>query len=351
MRPEQNKPVFKPFSVPGKSDFTILIVDDEYVNRFLLKDILEQEGYRTRVAVNGTEALEAIAKNKIDLILLDIMMPNMDGFETCRRLKEDSRTAGIPVVFVTALTDNENMIKGFEIGAEDYLTKPINEGEVIARVQTHLKLKSAIDKISQYNEKLEQVVAESSRELIRTERQAAFGQLIQGIIHNLKGPLTTIRGSSQACRATLKTISNKIDQQGESQLNSEEILKLTDGAINAIDLAETASSRLTDMINSLMSKSSSDQANNPEHLDLNDIVRSELAFLEVDLHFKHHIQKTIKLADTPVPIMGIAPEIAQVFNNIISNAIDSMHGQDTQAISITTRTKNHYAWLSISDKG
>ena len=352
MQPAQIKQTIQPFSIPEKSEFNILIVDDEFVNRFLLKDILEQEGYRTHEASNGIEALKAVAKTKTDLVLLDIMMPNMDGYETCRRLKEDSRTANIPVIFVTALTDTENLIKGFNSGAEDYLGKPINEGEAKARIQTHLKLKAAIDKISLYNEKLEQVVAESSKELIRTERQAAFGQLIQGIIHNLKGPLTTIRGSSQACRATLKTICSKIEQIGKAPSpDQDDIYNLTNGAIQAIDLAETASSRLTEMINSLMSKSCADQASKPERLDLNEIVRSELAFMEGDLHFKYHIKKTINLPPNPIPIMAIAPEIAQVFNNIISNAIDAMHDKNNQEITIKTSTRNHYAWLSISDNG
>ncbi len=352
MQPKDIKPIIKPFSIPEKSDFDILIVDDEFVNRFLLKDILEQDGYRTHEANNGTEALAAAINNKTDLILMDIMMPDMDGYETCRRLKEDPCTANIPVIFVTALTDTENLVKGFSVGAEDYLGKPIKDGEVKARVQTHLKLKAAMDKISHYNEELEQVVAESSKELIRTERQAAFGQLIQGIVHNLKGPLTTIRGSAQACRATLRMIRTEIDEAGETPLpDNPKITKLTDGAIKAIDLSETASTRLTEMINSLMSKSSADQASKPERLDLNTIVRSELNFMEGDLHFKHHIKKNIELTPSPLPIMAIAPEIAQVFNNIIGNAIDAMHGNVDQAISISTTKKNRYASLSISDTG
>ncbi|MDH3392433.1 MAG: hybrid sensor histidine kinase/response regulator [Desulfobulbaceae bacterium] len=345
----QIKKTLQPFSVPEKSEFDILIVDDEFVNRFLLKDILEQDGYRTHEASNGSEALASAVNKKTDLILMDIMMPDMDGYETCQKLKENPRTSNIPVIFVTALTDTENLVKGFSVGAEDYLGKPINEGEVKARVQTHLKLKAAMDKISQYNDELEQVVAESSKELIRTERQAAFGQLIQGIVHNLKGPLTTIRGGSQACRATLFSIRKDMEETPGS--DPDHIIKLTNGAIKAIELTETASGRLTDMINALMSKSSADQADKPERQDLNSLVKAELDFMEGDLHFKHHIKKNIDLAAEPIPIMAIAPEIAQVFNNILSNAIDAMHGSADQTISITTTTRNHYAWLSISDTG
>lgn len=352
MRPKHITPPFQPFNIPGKSNFDILIVDDEFVNRFLLKDILEQEGYHTHEATNGADAIESAHSRKTDLILLDIMMPNMDGYETCQRLKADPLTANIPIIFITALTDTENLVKGFSMGAEDYLGKPIKEGEVKARVQTHLKLKIAMDRISKYNVELEQVVAESSRELVRTERQAAFGQLIQGIVHNLKGPLTTIRGSAQACRTTLEKIRTDLNADGDAPFpDAPKIIRLTDGAIKAVELAETASGRLSDMVNSLMSKSSSDQSNKPERLDLNEIVLAELNFMEGDLHFKHHIQKTIELSAKPVPIMAVAPEIAQVFNNIISNAVDAMHEMHDQAITITTTIRNHYAWLSITDAG
>jgi len=350
---ENIRPTIKPFSIPEKSDFTILIVDDEYINRFLLKDILEQTGYRTIDTDDGSEALKIATKNKIDLILLDIMMPGMDGYEVCRRLKEDERTTGIPVIFVTALTETDSLIKGFSMGAEDYVSKPINEDEVKARVQTHLKLKAAVDKIRQYNEELEQVVAESAKELIRSERQAAFGQLIQGIVHNLKGPLTSIRGSSQACQATLRTMHKEIDAalQKAPAAIPDRLPLLVQGATKAVELVDTASRRLTTMINSLMMKSSSDQSREQEQLDLNEIISEEITFLEADLHFKHQIQKTISLSPAPLPIMAVAPEIAQVFSNLISNAIDAMHGHPAPAISITTAAKGRYALLTVTDNG
>ena len=345
------KPTIKPF-VPEESDFDILIVDDEYINRFLLKDILEQVGYRTHEATNGTEALMAATTRKTDLVLLDIMMPDMNGYEVCKRLKNDAGTANIPVIFVTALTDTENLVKGFGVGAEDYVGKPINEGEVKARVATHLKLKAAVDKIRQYNEELEEVVAESSKELIRSERQAAFGQLIQGIVHNLKGPLTTIRGGAQTCQATLKAIQKEIDKAGsDPERFSEKFPALMQGAAKAAELVDTASRRLSEMINALMSKSSSDQSRKVERLDLNDIIRQELSFLDADLHFKHRIEKKIALSTEPIPIMVNAPEIAQVFSNLISNAIDAMHDRPNPTIAITTAKRNHYAWLEITDNG
>ncbi len=124
------------------SDCTVLVVDDTEANVDILVDALG-ELYDVSVAMDGVAALEAIAEETPDLILLDIMMPEMDGYEVCRRLKGDERYASIPVIFLTALTEIENKTKGFQMGAVDYITKPFEIAEVNARVKTHLKLRLA----------------------------------------------------------------------------------------------------------------------------------------------------------------------------------------------------------------
>ncbi len=353
MHPAHRQSTIEPFPLPAQSDFTVLIVDDEYINRFLLQNIVEGIGYTTRKAENGAAALELVAETPPDLILLDIMMPDINGYELCRRLKGNPATANIPVIFVTALTDTANLIKGFAVGAEDYIGKPINEGEVRARVQTHLKLKAAVDQIRKYNEELEQVVAESSRELVRSERQAAFGQLIQGIVHNLKGPLTSIRGSAQACQITVKTLVGELDAMAQRAPDAvpARLTDLSRAATKAAELVDTASRRLTEMINALMYKSSSDQRDKEEQLDLNAIVGEELAFLQADLHFKHHVRKAITLAQEPLPILAVAPEIAQVITNLVSNALDATHAAAEPTITITTARRCGAAWLTVADNG
>lgn len=118
---------------------TVLIVDDTPDNLALLSDALDDAGYMVLVALDGHSALNRIQRLRPDLILLDAMMPGLDGFETCRRIKADTGTADIPVLFMTALTDSEHVVEGFAAGGIDYVTKPINTDEVLARVAAHLR--------------------------------------------------------------------------------------------------------------------------------------------------------------------------------------------------------------------
>ncbi|MGV7222320.1 MAG: response regulator [Nitrospinales bacterium] len=121
---------------------TILIVDDSFANVELLSQILGNEGYRIISATNGKQALEMVVELKPDIILLDIMMPIMDGFETCKVLKSKKNTADIPVIFISAKIRQEDIVKGFDVGGSDYITKPIQIRELLARVRTHLRIQS-----------------------------------------------------------------------------------------------------------------------------------------------------------------------------------------------------------------
>lgn len=124
---------------------TVLVVDDTPENLTLITELLK-DLYRVKIATNGSKALQiAFSSEPPDLILLDIMMPEMDGYEVCRQLKKDSQTADIPVIFLTAKSEIEDELKGFELGAVDYITKPISPPIVLARVRTHLRLKRVID--------------------------------------------------------------------------------------------------------------------------------------------------------------------------------------------------------------
>jgi len=144
---------------------TILIVDDTPENITLISALLK-DTYKTKVATGGQKALSiATSEPRPDLILLDIMMPEMDGYEVCHRLKSDEATRLIPIIFLTAMTQAEDEKKGLELGAVDYITKPISPPILIARVQTHLQLKDANDRLQQQNDILEQKVAERTQEL------------------------------------------------------------------------------------------------------------------------------------------------------------------------------------------
>ena len=129
--------------------FGILIVDDIPANIQVLGNILQEEGYAVSFAMNGKQALEMILSDPYDLILLDVMMPEMDGFEVCMKFKEIPGVETTPIIFLTARTDWDDIIKGFDVGAVDYVTKPFNPAELLARVRTHLELKRARDRIHQ----------------------------------------------------------------------------------------------------------------------------------------------------------------------------------------------------------
>lgn len=128
----------------------ILVVDDTPANIQALVATLQAKGYQLSVATTGRQALEVVARVRPDLILLDVMMPEMDGFETCRRLKASEATRDIPVIFLTARTETEDIVRGFELGAVDYVAKPFNAHELLARVHTHLTM----DRLHRENERL-----------------------------------------------------------------------------------------------------------------------------------------------------------------------------------------------------
>jgi signal transduction histidine kinase len=126
----------------------ILLVDDNLQNLKVLGNMLQETGYPLLFAKNGIQALESVKNRKPDLILLDIMMPDLDGFEICRQLKQNVQTSDIPIIFLTARIESEDIIKGFELGAVDYVTKPFNHKELISRVKTHLELKASREELA-----------------------------------------------------------------------------------------------------------------------------------------------------------------------------------------------------------
>ena len=159
----------------------ILVVDDTPLNVKLLEDILTMKGYEVATAASGQQALDKIRGGSTDLVLLDVMMPGMNGYEVCRAIREDARTALLPVVLVTALDAKEERVKGLEAGADDFLTKPVNQPELLARVRSLLRIKSLYDQVErqkteleQWNRTLEARVADGIAEVDRLSRMKRF---------------------------------------------------------------------------------------------------------------------------------------------------------------------------------
>jgi CheY-like chemotaxis protein len=161
----------------------ILVVDDQPVNVQLLKRKLEREGIQVAAAYTGSEALEIVVKEKPDLILLDVMMPDMDGMEVCQRLQETEETRSIPVIFITARSSKESKLEGLAVGAVDYITKPIDLDETLARVQTQLRFVA-----------INREMLDLQRRLQEARRAATIGAVTQGIAHNLNNLLGVVLG-------------------------------------------------------------------------------------------------------------------------------------------------------------
>ena len=160
----------------------LLVADDEPSNVEILCDLLEALDYRTVGVASGEAALAAARARRPDLVLLDVMMPGMDGYEVCRRLRADPHTAGIPVVFVTALSGSDDKVKGIEAGGDDFLTKPFSRPVLVARIRSLLRMREA-----------QQALAESYRRL--KELEELKDDLTRMVVHDLKSPLTGILGS------------------------------------------------------------------------------------------------------------------------------------------------------------
>lgn len=185
----------------------ILIVDDVTKNIQIVGNILSKEKLRIAYATNGESALQLAFNIDFDLILLDVMMPGMDGFEVCRRLREHKKTADIPVIFLTAKSDVDSMLTGFELGAQDYVSKPFNASELIARVRTHLDLRDKKHQLSEMNLMLEEKVKARTHDLEIANMQLsrlekAKSEFLGIISHELRTPLHGIIGLTQLLEQT-----------------------------------------------------------------------------------------------------------------------------------------------------
>jgi signal transduction histidine kinase len=341
----------------------VLIVDDTPTNVSVLAQTLRQAGLAIRIANDGVAALEQISREQPSLILLDVQMPIMDGFETCRRLKANDYTRHIPIIFMTALSDKVSRVKGLSLGAVDYIAKPFEQDEVLARVRVHLQLK-------QLSEQLEQRVEERTRELqnaqvqlVQQEKLATLGELIAGIAHEINNPMACIANNIEPAHEYVKDLSHLIGlyqkHYSEPVPEIEELLENRDIEFVLKDLPNLLNSmqlsveRIKSISVSLRNFSRADAAVKVA-CDLHEGLESTLAILGhriKSLGERPEISVVRRYGDLPA-VECFSSSLNQVFMNILANAIDALEGVSAPAITLTTRClDNGWVAIEIADNG
>lgn len=316
----------------------ILIVDDTPDNiRFLSMMLLEQ-GYNVRKAINGKMALTAVKTVIPDLILLDINMPEMSGYEVCQKLKADDRTRSIPVIFLSALDDISDKVKAFQVGGSDYISKPFQFEEVLARVENQLALQSLQRQLQAKNTQLEHTVEElhaTQAQLIQQEKAIALGQLVAGVAHEINNPISFIYSNITPAREYISDLLSLIDiYQEEYPTPSDRILEKTKeidlefliaDLYKLIDSMKTGAERVRTIVLGLRTFSRLDESE-LKTIDIHEGIESALMLLQHRLESRDgtpEIEVLKNYGDLP-KITCYARQVNQVFFNILDNAIDAI---------------------------
>lgn len=329
------------------SNCKLLIVDDDAVNLENCFEMLNDR-YELVFAQTGGEALAVARDSHPDLILLDVMLPDMDGFETCRRIKEDPLFADLPIIFLTAKHNLADKILGFDAGGADYITKPFEIEEMLARIDTHVNLRKARLTIGEYNQKLEELVARQTRELINSERRATFGLMIKGIIHNLNGPLSGIGLNSTTINKRMTRLRDSLIGADIDEMAFNEM----DEILESMTLVSECCAKMNEIIRVLMAKSHYEKSDYIKTFDLNELLSNEIKFLNADMRFKHKIRKVVRLMEAPLMVTAVPSELSQVFHNLMINAIDAVTLSTEPQITVASGVEEQNTiWFSVLDNG
>jgi two-component system sensor histidine kinase/response regulator len=296
----------------------ILIVDDNEENLSVSGNLLMNEGYTIQIASNWEQAIQVAQRKSPDLILLDISMPEKTGYEVCEILKADPQTSTIPIIFLTALTEIKNIVQGFELGAVDYITKPFNEAELLARVKTHIQLQKAQAELHEKNLQLEL-------------SNAAKNKFFSIIAHDLRSPFSALIGLSDVAMDNMKR--ERYEQTNKYlaaiRKSSQKGLGLID---NLLHWARIQTGR--------MSK-------NPILIKVPEIIRNVVELLQPNL-----AEKSIKLSlnlEKDIAIMADKFMLETVMRNLISNAIKFT--KDFGFIQVVARQEGDILFMSVQDNG
>ena len=303
-----------------KSDYKILIVDDVMSNVLLLKILLTNEKYQVCTANCGNMCIEQAKAEKPDLILLDVMMPDISGFDAAQILKKDPETAHIPIIFLTALNNPSDLVHGFQVGANDFLTKPFNKEELVVRVFHQIKLVAATRIIEHQNEELRATISNRDK-------------MYSVIAHDLRSPMASIR-----------MVLNLVVNAMSPEIIGPELFEL-------LDKANRESEDVHDLLDNLLkwTKSQTGRLNVVrQDLDLNDIIPGVVDIFEMIAQTKK-IDLKYQGSSNPVVVYADNDMLKTVVRNFLSNAIK--FSPENSSIEITLSEEGDFAKVSVRDHG
>ncbi|MBE2278956.1 MAG: response regulator, partial [Ignavibacteriaceae bacterium] len=315
-------------------DMTILVVDDTPENISILGDFLID--YNIKVATSGQKALKLAESSNLDLILLDIMMPEMDGYEVCRKLKHNPNTKDIPVIFLSALTEVKDKVTGFHLGAVDYITKPFQIEEVKSRIETHLSLSTYRKRLENINEELERMVNERTQQLFVEKNKAEEASKLKShflalMSHELRTPMVGILGFSEVIYEASNT----------------DLIK---------DYAENlnkSATRLNETLSSILNFSALQAGK--QTADLHPVNLGDYVAKIIQKHVKYAKIKGLTVNTSSIEKINTLTDytmLGMIVNNVMNNAIKyTIEGSITVDIYSELRQNNLFDCISIKDTG
>ena len=363
-------------------DSLILVVDDTTTNLEIVFEILTNVGFEVATEMDGKRAIKQAESILPDLILLDVMMPGIDGFETCKKLKQNSATCDIPVIFMTANSDTDSKVTGLSIGAVDYITKPFHEEELLARIKTHLQLrnltKTLEKRVAERTAALSRALKdlqESQLQLVQTEKMSALGQLVAGVAHEINNPVGFIHGNLRHASVYFQDMINLIDlyqlhypnpvPEIQEEIAAIDLKYMLSDLPNLISSMKEGVQRIRNISTSLRTFSRAD-SDRKISCNIHDGIDSTIMILKYRLKASEDRPdiQVIRDYDKLPELECFLGQLNQVFMNLLANAIDALEESNVgrtyieieanpnQVLIQTTLNENkNHILISIKDNG